>query len=380
MRMRTRLLLAGVCAIALHAMLVWLIGQSAPRRFFPRDTAAPLWLTLAARPARAPPLPTTPVPPEREPPAPRVRQAPAPPVVEAAAASPAVPAPAPPQPLGVTATAPAGEGAPRVQSAIGNVLGTRGPLSPTLAVLENSLEVRAEGPTSDGERAARTAKRQLTTDLATDAVSAGLVDDYFRELGQHIDTAWAPALKQLNDGGESVGRVSMMRDAFAERAAWDEMWRAYLDLAGQYARGARPQLEPSRKDRLRELMRSRKGMFRVSAVAELDITQDTGGKVVTIEIQIPSGQPGIDEGIKDAIMRAVDAMPLAPPARLHRGGIFTSSWRMRATWAMVPPTALLTGAGFDITSKGITVDVPFAINLQKNVMLKAAPIGNARSD
>ena len=32
---------------------------------------------------------------------------------------------------------------------------------------------------------------------------------------------------------------------------------------------------------------------------------------------------------------------------------------MRATWTMVPPTAFLTGAAFDITPKGFTVDVPF---------------------
>ena len=158
------------------------------------------------------------------------------------------------------------------------------------------------------------------------------------------------------------------------------MWRAYLDLAKMYAQGQRPRLEQARQERLRELMRSRKGMFRFHAISELVLTQGPDGKVVTIEMPLTSGHPGIDEGAKDAIATAVSAMVDAPPARVTNGQSFTSTWRMRATWTMVPPTAFLTGAGFDITPKGITIDVPFDIKLKTAVLLMRTDSGASASD
>lgn len=221
----------------------------------------------------------------------------------------------------------------------------------------------------DSAAAAKKATRTLQADLADDAVSAGLADDYFRALKHKIETAWQPAVKQLNDGGERTTQMGMMKSLVEDRAAWGEMWLAYMDLAKQYANGVPPRLEPQRVERLRELMRSRQGAFRVQAIAEVKVTQDPEGKVLLVEVILPSGHPGIDDGMRDAIGQAIVAMAEAPPPRLHHGRAFSSWWRLRATWTMVPPTAFFTGAGFDITPKGFTVDVPFEIKLKTNVML-----------
>lgn len=258
---------------------------------------------------------------------------------------------------------------------MGKILGADQPYAARLSTLENALDSKADGPMSDAQRAARNAHRNLQRDLAEDEVSAGLADDYFRQLRNRVETNWRPEMRQLNDGGESVTQVGMMKSFVDDRAAWDEMWRAYLDLAKMYAQGQRPTLEQARRERLRELMRSRKGMFRFHAISELVLTQGPDGKVVTIEMPLTSGHPGIDEGAKDAIATAVKAMIDSPPTRVHNGQSFTSTWRMRATWTMIPPTAFLTGAGFDITPKGLTVDIPFDIKLKTHVLLLRTDAG-----
>jgi hypothetical protein len=238
------------------------------------------------------------------------------------------------------------------------------------ATLEGALDLRVDGPARDVERAARTATRHLQEDLADDAVSAGLADDYFRALRGQIEIAWRPEVAQLNDGGASTTQVGMMRSLVEDTGAWGELWKAYLDLAKQYANGQPPTLEPARRERLRELMRSRRGAFRVHAISELKLTQDPTGRVLLLELPLPSGHPRIDEGLRRAVVEAVAAMPSLPPDRLSHGRSFTSWWRLRATWTMVPPTAFLTGAGFDITPKGFTVDVPFDIKLTTHVLLQ----------
>ena len=161
----------------------------------------------------------------------------------------------------------------------------------------------------------------------------------------------------------------MMKGIVEDRAAWGEMWLAYMDLAKQYANGAQPRLEPQRMERLRELMRSRQGAFRVQAISEVKLTQDPTGKIQLLEFPLTSGHPGIDDGVRDAIAQAILAMPDPPPPRMHHGRSFSSWWRLRATWTMVPPTALFSGSSFDITPKGFDVDVPFQIKLKTNVML-----------
>ena len=176
-------------------------------------------------------------------------------------------------------------------------------------------------------------------------------------------------MKELNDGGESVTQVGMMRSVVEDRVAWDEAWRAYLDLAKQYANGQKPALEPARRERLRELFRSRKGMFRFHAISEVELTQGPDGRILTLELPLPSGHPGVDEGVRDAFVEAIKAMTDPPPVRVARGEPFSSTWRMRATWTMVPPTALLTGSAFDITPKGFEIDVPFDIKLKTHVLL-----------
>ena len=259
---------------------------------------------------------------------------------------------------------------PRSSSLLDRVLGGgRTPFGTGLGELEGALEYRADGPLSDKRRAELRTKRMIEDDLSEDAVSAGLADDYFRLLKTQLETAWQPAKKDLSDGGKSVEHLGFMRDSAGNAEAYGELWKAYLDLAQQYANGKQLVLEKGRVRRLREVMRSRKGNFRFHAIAEVVLTQASDGKVLTIEMPIESGHPRVDESIKDAFLKATATMPDPPPERLSHGRAFRSTWRMRATWTLVPPTALLTGASWDIGPNGLEMDVPFQIKLSTHILL-----------
>jgi len=371
-------------AIALHLAVLIVVQRSDVQTLFPRRApTTTIELTVAPAPTttRTAPSTTTPEPPSRAPRAPAARRS-----QERSAPDTATPAPpptaAPSTTTPTTPTTPTALPAPALpagsgsllrvpsSSSLDRVLGAGGVLGPSRSTLEGALDVHVEGPLSDGAAAARAATRALQDDLADDAVSVGLADDYFRTLRERIEVAWKPEMKQLSDGGASTTQLGMMRSLVDDSGAWGEMWQAYLDLAKQYGNGLQPRLEPARRERLRELMRSRRGAFRVVAITEAKLTVDPAGKVLLLELTLPSGHPRVDDGIKDALVQALAAMPEEPPARVSHGRAFSSWWRLRATWTMVPPTAFLTGAGFDVTSKGFTVDVPFDIKLSTNVSMQ----------
>ncbi|MBM4282721.1 MAG: hypothetical protein FJ137_18885 [Deltaproteobacteria bacterium] len=363
-------------AVALHLAALWVVVGSDLRTLFPRRPSEPVAVTLAeAAPAAAPiPPPALSATPPHEVERALPRAAPRAPTitpVPAAAVPAPMTAPATPTlpPSSTTTEAPSLLRLPSASLLDGALgIGAGGP-GPSRDALTAALDVRVDGPVSDRAAAARAATRALQADLADDAVSVGLADDYFRTLRQRIEVAWRPAMKQLNDGGASTTQAGMLRSLVDDSGAWGELWVAYLDLAKQYANGQPPQLEPARRERLRELMRSRRGAFRVHAIAEAKLTQDAGGRLQLLELTLPSGHPGVDDGVREAIAQALVAMPEVPPARVSHGRSFSSWWRLRATWTMVPPTALLSGAAFDVTPKGFAVDVPFDIKLTTHVLL-----------
>ncbi len=361
-----------------HAAVVLVVVDSDVKQ---RLVAAPEQRVEVALFAPAPVEPT-PEPERVVEPEPTTPQQPPPTERQHAAPTPVIEAPTKPPEVVATADGPAVSPAPAPPNepesllrrrgsatSLDAVLGTGGPLGPSQAALAGALDLKVDAPVRDSIAAARTATRHLQEDLADDAVTAGLADDYFRELRVHITSAWQPAVKELNDGGASTTQIGMMRGLVEDSAAWGEAWQAYLDMAKQYANGIQPTLPPARTERLRELFRSRKGAFRVQAIAEIKLTLDPTGTVQLLEFTMPSGHTGIDAGIGQAIEHALAAMPTPPPPRLHHGRSFTSQWRLRATWSMVPPTGFLTGTSFDVTPKGFTVDVPFQIKLNTNVML-----------
>jgi outer membrane biosynthesis protein TonB len=234
--------------------------------------------------------------------------------------------------------------------------------------LDKSLDRPSDAPVSDAKRAARTAQRFLQEDLVQDGISAGMANDYFRLLQERIDAVWDPNPRHLNDAGDSVGRITMMRDSLERRAAWGEVFKVYLELAEEYARGEKPTLEPKRRSQLREMFRSRKGNFRVHAIGEILLTQNNKGEILTLQVKTSSGHPQIDAGMIETIQKALILMP-PPPQRLSLGRSFSSLWRLRVTWRMVPPTALLTGASFDLSPKGVDMDMPFEMKRRKKIML-----------
>lgn len=328
-------------------------------------------LRPAAKPARkVQPRPTQPSPePRVQPPLkPRV-QPPSEQRKEAALAAREAPA-APHMLPGMRATLPA-PGDRAKGSTYDRVFARRGPLGSSLGDLEGALDTRdlAVGPTSDAKRAARTANRLMAEDVSRDVVELGLVDDYFRVLQTRLERAWDPRPEQLNDGGKQVGQVGFMLDA-ARPAGYGEIWRLYLDLANQFATtGQKPKIRPAELDRIRELMRSRRSPFRLSAIAEVVTQISRDGKLLAVTIPLSSGHPAIDSHIQAATSRALTVMPETPPKLVSGDGSFRARWRFRVTWIMIPPTAFFTGAGFDITPEGITFDVPFDVKRQTRIKI-----------
>ncbi len=335
-----------------------------------------------------PPPDKAPEPPPPEPPPPE-------PVAEPAAAPDEPPAPAveptttPPVPAAPTVLAPdepapAGENenAPQLppdfmrrksqdQSLLGRVLSSDQAFAADNKRLAKTLDHQAEGPISDKRRAERVARALIQDELFDDAVTAGLADDYFRLLKNKIELTWRPRAKDLNDGGEHVSRVGMARDFAVNTAAWGEVFKMYQDLAQQYGKAEKMTVDRSRIAKVREMFRSKNGNFKYNAISEVVLTQGTDGKLLTVEFPISSGHPGIDEGIKNALVEATALMPDPPPERLHRGRSFKSRWRLRATWRMVPPTAPLTGGVWDVTPKGFDIEMPFSIRLKTKIMLQS---------
>jgi hypothetical protein len=327
------------------------------------------------------PKPESEVPPEASPPLPAVTDddaepSPAPPIV-------AAPSERPPSSERVVLP----QGTPssddllrrRPTGTMGKVLGTD-PFATKLSDIEKALDFKAEGPMSDEKRAALNAKRFIQDEMSQDTVVLGLVDDYFRELKNRMETSWQPATKDLNDGGERTSRVGFTRDLAVNTAAWGEVLELYKERASQYGRGEKLTVDKKRVERMRELFRSKSGNLRFHAISEVILTQAPDGAMLTIEFPISSGHPGIDEGIKEAFVRAISVMPAPPPDRLHHGRTFKSHWRLRATWRMVPPTALLTGTAFDISAKGVDVDMPFQIKLTTHIMLTNIDTKPAREE
>jgi hypothetical protein len=267
----------------------------------------------------------------------------------------------------------------RPTGTMGKVLGSD-PFATKLSDIEKALDFKAEGPMSDEKRAAANAKRFIQDEMSQDTVVLGLVDDYFRELKNRMETSWQPATKDLNDGGDSTSRMGFTRDLAVNTAAWGEVLELYKERAAQYGRGEKVTVDKKRVERMRELFRSKRGNLRFHAISEVILTQAPDGAMLTIEFPISSGHPGIDEGIKEAFVRAISVMPAPPPDRLHHGRTFKSHWRLRATWRMVPPTALLTGTAFDVSAKGVDVDMPFQIKLTTHVMLTNVDTKPARED
>jgi hypothetical protein len=370
-------MVALLVALLLHAFLAVGIVR-APVRVFPSPTQQRVELVVLPTPptpptpptqTTTPSIPPTPPPLDKKPP----RSPTVTPTAKTTTPTPTPPtnAPSPQSP----ASTPPNDNASSVMptlpgtTSLGGVFGGPGGLMPSLSTLERSLDGPSTGPRTDGQRAQQTAVQNLQRDFADDIVTSGLADDYFRLLRLQIERAWQPAKNDLNDGGASATQVGLSKAFATDMSAWNELWSAYLDVAKQYANGVQPQLEPARKARLIETMRSRKGMFRIQAISEFSLTLDPSGKIQLLQNTLGSGHPRIDAAMSDAIVNAARAMPDKPPSRITQGRSFTSSWRLRATWTMVPPTAFLSGAGFDITSKGVDIDIPFEIKLQTNVQL-----------
>ena len=122
---------------------------------------------------------------------------------------------------------------------------------------------------------------------------------------------------------------------------------------------------------MRELWNAKRTGWDMNVIAEIAVQQDHDGRLTMFDFLLSTGHKGIDEGIREAMSSAITHLKNDPPEGLAHGQSFESRWRLRATWRMVPPTALLTGGSFNVTPKGIDMDIPFALHLNTAVELKS---------
>jgi hypothetical protein len=288
-------------------------------------------------------------------------------------------------------------------------------LEPSPGQLLSALSgVGPKGPRSDAKRAEERTRGYLQGMLARADVQNGMADDYHRLLGQTLKRQWRPHGKELNRGGEEASRNRILLDFITNPTRWKEFFDLYVKEAFAIREGMRnpdfrhevttsadtvmgQQIARLNAELPTEFDEDERGgprrqAFRYVVQARIKIQHDGHGEVQAVEILHSSGHPEIDRGIREAVKRSDVVFDVQTPARVADGGPFENTWLFKATWQVVPPICmgdLLSSAQnptarslevgcvkqFDITSKGIEVEMPFDVKLLTEVnLIESQPV------
>jgi hypothetical protein len=279
-------------------------------------------------------------------------------------------------------------------------------LQPSSHVLEGALDEHAAGPETDNQRAKRLVDNDLRSALAAHDARIGLANDWFRTVGHAIERTWHPQARDLNDGGKQVEPLTLLAGTLGNPLRWNEASHAMLDDAVALQDGFRGNRTEKIADALTNHAGARAGgddvtgrvikgagtthpVFGLQVGVELRITHDGSGAVTSIDIIHGSGQPRIDQALIDDVTRAI-ALESGNVSLAFHGKPFSSRWLLTARWAVTPPSCMATpddahGTGalpvfgcstkFDVTSKGVEVDLPGQVKLKTEaVLLEARPL------
>lgn len=377
---RRRRALALALAVGGHvALYVGFVRapQVAPREVAPAPQIA--W--------QAPPRDRTPIdlvvayvsPPEAPSPAPPTPAAPTTTTTTtapAATATPATEAPAPATPATATATtAPASTTTTATASttdapalpplrtpAVGEGmadairgLDARGP-QPSMAALSAALDFQPDGEKdkglSGGALAAARGTRNLKRDQGFDDVSAGLGDDWFREVKRGALAQFRPEPRDL-DHPADVSAPAIWQHFVLDPASWDDV--AKEQLTDHYRAEMLSSADPiqrlplgnsaalgeatnsaARRAVVDDLFRRKKAGLSVRFAFEVDVHHDAAGHVTAVDVLRPEFEQALRERVRAAVVAGIrEAGDVA--ARVADGRPFRSRWVFAATWFIDPP-------------------------------------------
>ncbi len=265
----------------------------------------------------------------------------------------------------------------------------RGP-RPSNRALGEALDFQPESEQDKllggGALAAARGTRRLQRDLAFDAVTVGLGDDWFRSVKSAAERAFQPDVRDLDNPGD-VTRQKIAWNYLRDPSSWDDEAKAalqiFLEADRLSSKDATERLMPAenpsmgsvptsslRAATVDDLLRRKEAGLSVRFAFEVDVHHGNDGAVTTIDVLRTEFEKGLVEQVRLAVSRAVADAPPVPP-RVANGGPFRSRWLFVATWYIDPPRprltssnslfaedgapALMFGATFDVGNDGLAV-------------------------
>lgn len=381
MRSRSRKAVAVAAAVAAHVGVLLVRAhvdapQVKPQVAWDLDAHEPIEIELRAPPPPAPPTPpplsapkttptkTLPTPTTTPPPTTTTPEPPTPPT--------ATP-PSPPEP---SSSEPPPDRAPRATPP-GKLINdlvvgadAKGP-RPSNRALEDALDFRPDADADNGlsgaALAANKATRRLKQDIAFDDVSAGLGDDWFREVRNSATRHWHVDVADL-DNPNDVSREKIVWNYLRDPSSWDDEAKKGLELF--YAAEALSSRDPIlrlplgnsaelgtyttstvRHSTVDDLLRRKEAGFSVRFAFDVDVHHDGFGAVTAIDVMRTEFEKTLVEKVRIAVERAVADAPPVPP-RVAHGGPFRSHWLFVATWFIDPPMPHLSSSSSMFSSEG----------------------------
>lgn len=371
---RRRLLLALLLSLGLHAgVWLWMEVRRSPLAEQRRPPPAPATLQFVEVEVAPPPEPPKPLPPSPPPPKPPRRP---PPAVAQAPKPQGPPPPTPVEPPPTVTETPTVSDIPRSDGprAEGPSLGASRLLpSPSLSWSpERGVDIPDAGvpvPATPEERVAD----MVMEGVRRGKVDRGLVHPYYSELGKSLLKNW-----DAERAVSAKGIKGFLDQTRGNSAEWMRVWS---DRAAAYANtgSALDADTPEAYDRLppggdpslearRTLRRQMKEQFRSTRRATVRVVQDTGGRLLSVELVTPSNDLQIDREAVADIRAAAARLPVPPPEALQSRTQLVSLWQIELIISISPPVPTLS-IEFDAEMKLTDMRMPLDRRLYKRVRL-----------
>jgi hypothetical protein len=203
-------------------------------------------------------------------------------------------------------------------------------------------------------------------------VDRGLVSPYFADLGKALLKVWEPdravSKKGLKGFGEQfVENNQLFQRIWSERAAQFAKTGSPLPEGTEIPRDVPFGPDPAKADKL-AMRRYAMEQFKAARRALIRVTQDSLGRLISVELVAPSNDPTLDrEGMAD-VKAAAEQLPLPPPDAAGSKQQLVSVWQFELIISISPPIPSFTFE-FDEALKFIDARMPLDRRLYKRVRL-----------
>ena len=212
----------------------------------------------------------------------------------------------------------------------------------------------------------------ITEGVRRGKVDRGLVHPYFSELGKSLLKNWdaersvsAKGLKGFLD--ESRGNSKDWMRGWTERAASYARTGSPLDPDTPESTERLPGGDPTIEAR-RTVRRQMKEQMRATRRATVRVVQDAEGKLLSVELVVPSNDAQVDREALADIRAAAERLPVPPPEALQGRTRLVSLWQMELIVSISPPVPTL-NIEFDAEMKPTDLRVPLDRRIYKRVRL-----------